>query len=403
MPDVSVEEHVAKLRLCFEAGMPSFGDGSGLIGMFMDRAIREAYQRKRWPTTDTVEAGHQFPIMGDLQEIIKQQLATYSGDVKQNLEASMSNRISGLLRGSKGRMFNVSRGASIEDLMSRPVIFELLPMGPDAPLALMFLLTFLQEYAANRERKNPLGIEHVTLVEEAHVIMSATGDEGAAGHVASAFENMLAELRASGEGIIIAEQNPTKLVKGAIDLTNLKIVHRLASPGETAAVGGAMIATEKQRESIQVLDVGEAAIIRQGMQGLGYMHVPNFKDAVHFQDRMTKGALRQKMQPYYEMHPRLRLPFHGCIHCKANQDFRKRVGDALLESGALYTMESHIRDNTALPEYLKVAALAGVASQRKATWCAYVQVMDYLNEDFLFPIGARRTFDRMYDAERGAD
>ena len=42
---------------------------------------------------------------------------------------------------------------------------------------------------------------------------------------------MLAEIRAYGEGIVVAEQIPTKLVPDVVKNTALKVVHRL--PGRT--------------------------------------------------------------------------------------------------------------------------------------------------------------------------
>ena len=49
------------------------------------------------------------------------------------------------------------------------------------------------------------------------------------------FTDMLAEMRAYGEGFIIADQSPTKLVNAVLKNSALKIIHRLTYPDDRQA------------------------------------------------------------------------------------------------------------------------------------------------------------------------
>jgi hypothetical protein len=76
---------------------------------------------------------------------------------------------------------------------------------------------------------------------------------------------MLAEVRAYGEGIIIAEQIPARLVSDVIKNTAVKIVHRLPAADDRDAVGATMNLSPGQSRYLVTLVPGEAALATDGM------------------------------------------------------------------------------------------------------------------------------------------
>ncbi len=402
---ITVEQHINNLKVCFEAGLPRMGNDNGLLVMLLDRAIRDIYKQHGWRSWDRRDAGLPFPTMYDLLVSAKKAVGIYAGEIKQNLEAAVGNRIETLLRGSKGRMFNTRQSVPLATLLNRPVVFELMPMGADAPLALMFILTFLMEHA--QQRQDTRGLVHLTVIEEAHVIMSraAGPDRAADSAVGDAFERMLAELRSSGEGVIIAEQSPTKLIKGAIDLTNLKIAHRLAGPEEVEAVGGAMIATQSQMKTFQNLRIGEAAVHREGLEGLLFMNAPDHKGQMHFKDRLPRDRVAEHMQPFYDRYPTLRLPFNGCLFCESQCRYRATVAPMVAEGGeefARLTVQKNggnkVRPEEAAKSYYRYlierARQAGFTGQKDVAWCFRAQSED---EDYVFVASQRREFETWWN------
>ena len=79
------------------------------------------------------------------------------------------------------------------------------------------------------------------------------------------FAGLLAEIRAYGEGLIIAEQIPAKLVPDVIKNTAVKIVHRLPAADDRQAVGATMNLTDDQSAYLVTLAPGEAAVFADGM------------------------------------------------------------------------------------------------------------------------------------------
>lgn len=71
---------------------------------------------------------------------------------------------------------------------------------------------------------------------------------------------MLATVRAYGEGIVIVEQIPTKILGDAIKNTGTKVVGRLPGTEDRARMAGAMNMTEEQAAVLGVLKPGEAVV-----------------------------------------------------------------------------------------------------------------------------------------------
>ena len=79
------------------------------------------------------------------------------------------------------------------------------------------------------------------------------------------FAGLLAEIRAYGEGLIIAEQIPDRLVQDVIKNTAVKITHRLPAADDRDAVGATMNMTGAQNRFLVTLPPGEAAVFADGM------------------------------------------------------------------------------------------------------------------------------------------
>jgi len=74
------------------------------------------------------------------------------------------------------------------------------------------------------------------------------------------FTDLLAELRAAGEGFIIAEQIPTKLAPETMKNTAVKIVHRLTAADDRAVMAGCADLNEAQCRHVNRLPPGQAVL-----------------------------------------------------------------------------------------------------------------------------------------------
>src|SRR5581483_2173475 len=91
------------------------------------------------------------------------------------------------------------------------------------------------------------------------------GAVGPAGHAVEMFASMLAEVRAYGEGLVIAEQIPGKLVADVVKNTAVKIVHRLPALDDRETVGATMNLDRAQSAHLVSLPAGHGAVFTAGM------------------------------------------------------------------------------------------------------------------------------------------
>jgi DNA helicase HerA-like ATPase len=71
---------------------------------------------------------------------------------------------------------------------------------------------------------------------------------------------MISEIRAYGQGILLVDQVPSRLVADAIKNTNLKIVHRLVAEDDRHAMSSCMNLTAEQAKILNLLRPGQAIV-----------------------------------------------------------------------------------------------------------------------------------------------
>ena len=108
------------------------------------------------------------------------------------------------------------------------------------------------------------------MLEEAHRLLSRTGPPDAAGggdakaKAVGAFTDMLAEIRAYGQAVIIADQVPVRLAPEVIKNTDLKIMQRTVAASDRTELAAASAMTDDQSQVLATLDRGDAAVFSEG-------------------------------------------------------------------------------------------------------------------------------------------
>jgi len=326
---VSVSEHISTLNRCF-SGAFSLWDP---LPMILDQSIREVYADRGWYESDFGGDDPTLtpPAMEDLLDkaLVVAQGKSYRGEFAGNLRGALETRIGSLVRGLKGRCFNTRRSVPAQLLMEKPIILELDALDPDEKaLMMMFMLTLVREYAkvnARDRRASGRKLSHVVLVEEAHNVIGR-GDGRGGGDKANPkevaiqfFTNMLAEMRALGEGIIIADQLPTAIAPEAIKTTNIKVMHRLVAADDRQELGQAMVFDAGQIQQAAILPAGQSFVFKEGDARSGLVVEPNFKkqceaagyqvdippDNATVRDWMTEFRQQEEVREAY-------MPYVGC-------------------------------------------------------------------------------------------
>lgn len=225
----------------------------------------EAKQKEDYPKLDKV-----LPVARKILNV-----RGYSQEVANGLAAALDTRFQYLVRGKRGEILNVFRSASYEKLFNQTTVVNLSKIAnqKDKALIMSLLMLSLYEYrisAYNYDenyRRNAQKNEllHLTVVEEAHnVLARPRTDLAGVGNpqqvVADLFGNMLSEIRGYGEGLMIVDQVPTRLIDDAVRNTNYKIAHRLSAKEDVEVMASALGLRLDQQGLIPLLQQGQAVI-----------------------------------------------------------------------------------------------------------------------------------------------
>jgi hypothetical protein len=273
---VDLMTRVEQVTALFNASLPN----TDVLPMILDEALfkyvegivgKEAFDR------GDMEPLLDYPKLEGVVKVADKIIKSkdYEKKIADNLSAALDTRFQYLLRGKRGKILNVSNSTNYCNLFDRPVIINVSKIAntKDKALIMSMLMLSLYEYriscytynAEYRKKANANKLLHLAVVEEAHnLLMNPVQDFGNTGNpqqvVADLFSNMLSEIRGYGQGIVIVDQIPTRLIPDAIKNTNFKIVHRLTSPDDCAVMASGLALRDDQQKIIPALDKGNAII-----------------------------------------------------------------------------------------------------------------------------------------------
>ena len=294
LPGVRIETHLGRVLTCLEAALPQFGT----LPSILLEALERSYAAFGWKDlTVTVEPGgmRAFPT---ITHLVEHSLAViedrrYSSEIRDNLQGAIRSRLYPLQAGSLGRMLNTHCPVEAEWLYQRPVVVEMNDLrSQDKILLTLLLLVHVREFRETAGLSPQL--RHVTVIEEAHNVFPRTEDRtgldtgNAKFQAVQELSNMLAEMRAYGEGIIIADQSPNKLAPDAMRNTATQISHQLRDADDRHAMANTMVMSSEQAEFLAKLLPGRAALFTLGLQRATFMEVPRYKPSCKA-DQTAKG------------------------------------------------------------------------------------------------------------------
>jgi hypothetical protein len=322
----SLLTHIDFLKAVFNAAFVLYSP----MPHVLEEALHEIYENKGWDLASGVNRRipnwsqrHNLPIFPTLTDLYyKIEAVTnrlgYDREVESNVKAGLRSRIGSLRIGSKGLMLDTARGVPMSQLMAQPTILELENIGSDDEKTFIMGLLLARIYEYRRLQAAKLtsghlssGLRHVIVFEEAHRLLKNTTtqvDSESSNMRAQAIEvfaNMLSEVRAYGQGVLVAEQIPSKLAPDVLKNTNLKIVHRMIAQDDRQSIGQTMNLTDEQMRHMGILEPGMAIVYAEGADHAYQVKMENYKQQL---SPLTDKQLREISRSYASVKPYHILP-----------------------------------------------------------------------------------------------
>lgn len=283
VPDV--QAHMDRIKSIFALAFPM----EDILPTVMETLIKDIYTNgEKWLNRrENAPLPELYPTLGLMSCRIKPVVMNlgYESRVTGNIYAAINLRLGNLLSGWKRELLNneVLGGfkklskTEIANNIKRPtwheffnqrVVVNLSGVSDDSDRAFVMglLLLYLYEYRIATSEDpcfdfNQNELKHLMVVEEAHrVMMNNPNQDSPQYKCGLLFSNLLSEIRAYGQGIMVVDQIPSRLITDAIKNTNMKIIHKMLSADDVEMVTNAMGVSLEQRKLIPKLSIGQAII-----------------------------------------------------------------------------------------------------------------------------------------------
>ncbi|MCD7715859.1 MAG: DUF87 domain-containing protein [Lachnospiraceae bacterium] len=289
---IDLMQHCEAFATLLNACLPSEDVVPILMEEVVDLTIREFAEKKYGRDYDGgwMEPLERYPKTERMVYTAKKLMEgkNYMEQVRGNLTEVLHTRLKSLSRGMRGRILNVEKSTDYHKLFSHNVIINIshLSGSKDKSLIMSLLMQALYEYRASRyandaeyrARAGENKLCQLTLVEEAHNVLLKPADHVSSGSpqraAADLFDSMLSEVREYGQGLIVVDQVPTRLIDGAIKNTNYKIVHRLTAPDDQNVMASCMAFRDDQKYIIPALEKGNAIICGDEDDAATWVKIP---------------------------------------------------------------------------------------------------------------------------------
>lgn len=367
LPGVQVQSHIDHLRAVFNASFIMYSP----MPYVLERCIHEIYRDKGWDLvsgnnihipSDQNGGEELFPTLSDLNEKIEPIVDNlgYENRITMDVKAALKTRIGSLCIGGKGAMLDTRLSIPIEVILSKPTILELECIGDDEEKAFIIGLLLNRIYEFRKtESENAQSIsdlKHVTLIEEAHRLLSNTPQESGnlenintKSKAVETFCNILAEIRAYNEGILIAEQIPTKLANDAIKNTNLKLMHRIVAKDDRDILGHTMNLSEEQNKYMAIIKKGYGAIFFEGLDKSFLVKIPYFpetaqaKSGIQGEDNIVSDSvIKRSMARLTSDLNNIYAKQKGCLACRDKCKYLDITRQILNNDGITYSYRKYL-------------------------------------------------------------
>ena len=344
---VKLQTHIDNLKAVFNASFVMYAP----MPYVLERCIHEVYKDKGWDLTTnlnrfdvTYERNPYgiFPTLTDLNEKIDSVVDAmgYEDRITMDIKAGLKARIDSLRIGGKGAMLDTALSIPMDQLLAVPTILELQCIGDDEEKAFIIglIIARLYEYRQieSKCQGSNSGLKHVTLIEEAHRLLTKTSSDfsnlenvSTKAKAVEVFCNILSEIRAFGEGILIAEQIPSKLAQDAVKNTNMKVMHRIVAKDDRDLMGDTMNLDEKQKKYVSIMPKGEAVVFSEGF------NEPFLVMVSHYQSSMMKvnpsmNSIQDKDVNRFMAKNRINIDhifgrYAGCKQCQCKCSYRDTI------------------------------------------------------------------------------
>ncbi|MFA1610047.1 ATP-binding protein [Halobellus rubicundus] len=251
-----------------------------------------------------------FPSLHELELLIRKERLNYVRKASDYRD-TLLNRLESMNLVA-GTVLDCSKGYGAEELLDRDVVFEFDGLSRDVQNFLMeILFAYVYEYRLAQNQRDS-GLNHAFFLDEGKRVFSVYKERQDASGIPE-IDELTAKMREFGEGLVVADQEASKLTDSIKANTYTKALLSTGDQKQFQAVAESMNLSKRQMEFAQELDTGEA-VVQVGNRS----PVPVKLDNYRLDKNVSDKELRKQQAENWEKlshSPRETTP-----------DFREKIG-----------------------------------------------------------------------------
>jgi len=198
-----------------------------------------------------------YPSLHELELLIKKDKMNYVRKTSDYRD-TLLNRLEAMNLVA-GTIFDCNQGYAVDELLSKNVVFEFDGLSRDVQNFLMeILFAYVYEYRIAQNHRNQV-LNHLFFLDEGKRVFSVYKERQDAAGIPE-IDELTAKMREFGEGLVVADQEASKLTDSIKANTHTKLLLPTADQKQFQAVTEAMNLSERQSEFAQKLETGEAVV-----------------------------------------------------------------------------------------------------------------------------------------------
>jgi hypothetical protein len=356
---VRIEQYRPSLASAFKA---AFSMPSPLDVLFL-KAVRSCYSEHGWKdysvaTDDGVRPFGLYEFILTFKRLIES--SNYSKEVRGNLQSGGVFRLMNLIE-QNSNIYDTVNTVPIEDLLGAPTVIELNAIDNAEQKSLLMALLLINICVYTKHNQAGDGkLKNIMLIDEAHVVLggkrqAADGKAESEELTVKALQDMVAEIRSFGTGVIIADQAPSKVSREVVANTDIKVSFRLVESGEKNIIADSTNMDNNAAQQLSLLKPGEAYVYYGRLETPQLIKTEDVREKEGIRLVVGNDEIREKTT-YWADRGKLLRPFAECgmfETCEKDCDFIVRA-DAEHYAGRLYeACRSKIADLKSAAAYVK--------------------------------------------------
>lgn len=247
----------------------------------LEQCIYNCYVKKGWNVVkstnvfaESIPEDYLYPTFSDLCDEIELYLknSDFQGETLSSYKGALLSRLKSFTTGSKGVLLNSTKHPDFDKWKTNNCIIELDGLADDADKSIVMGSLIMQYFQNIKKDKNfTNNLKHIIVVEEAHRLFKSNTTQNVNQEVSApeaqlveSLSNMMAEIRAYGEGFVIVDQSPSKVAEDVVSNSSTKIVHRLDNKKDIDMLENSLLMKDIST-IISGLTKGDAIVRTEGM------------------------------------------------------------------------------------------------------------------------------------------